>query len=206
MGTVARFGFWSSLGAFAACAGYSIVQIMQIAGLLVFPWDEIFIFGFSILIPVPFVLAMVALFHSVPEDKRIWAHAAIILAALYGGLAIIVYSTQLDLVVPTKMAGNLAQVQFLTVSKGTFMWVIDGAGYILMGLSTLFAAGAFMGNPAQRWLKWFLIANGLIDPIIIAVYIFPSLLPLGSLWIITAPGSLLLLARYFKSLDAKYSG
>jgi len=203
MGTVARFGFWSSLAAFAACAGYSIVQLMQVAGLLVFPWDEIFIFGFSILIPVPFVLAMVALFHSLPEEKRIWAHAAVILGTLYGVLAIIVYSTQLDLVVPTRIAGGLAQVQFLMVSKGSFMWVIDGAGYLLMGLSTLFAAGAFMGNPVQRLLKWFLIANGLIDPIIIAVYINPNLLLLGSLWIITAPGSLLLLARYFRNLNAK---
>jgi hypothetical protein len=64
-----------------------------------------------------------------------------------------------------------------------------------MSLATLFAAGAFAGDHPQRWL---LIANGLIDPVIIAVYVVPWLLPLGGLWLITAPGSLWLLARYFR--------
>lgn len=203
MTTVSKLGFWSALASFVAAAGYSIVQIMQVAGLIGFPWDEIFIFGFSICIPVPFVLAMIALFHTVSEEKRIWPHAAIVLGAMYAVLVTIVYPTQLALVVPAKLAGDIADVQFLTVSKGTFMWVVDGAGYILMGLSTLFAAGAFWHDHAQRWLKWFLLANGLLDPLIVAIYIVPGLLPFGSLWIITAPGSLILLTRYFKNLEAR---
>ena len=85
---------------------------------------------------------------------------------------------------------------------GTFVWVIDGAGYILMGLSTLFAAGAFVGDASRRWLRRFLIANGLIDPIIIAIYMFPWLLPFGGLWIITATGSLWLLVRFFRQARA----
>lgn len=203
MSMVARIGFWSALASFAAAAGYSIVQILQVAGLLGFPWDEVFIFGFSICIPVPFVLAMVALFHAMPEDKRIWPHAAILLGTMYAVLVTIVYPTQLALVIPAKLAGGAEAVQLLTVNKGTFMWVIDGAGYILMGLSTLFAAGAFLGDKSQKWLFWFLVANGLLDPLIVAIYVFPKLLPFGSLWIITAPGSLLLLARYFRTLEMK---
>jgi hypothetical protein len=173
-----------------------------VAGALVFPADETTIFGFSMLIPVPFVLSLVALHHSVPEEKRLWTHAAIVLAAMYATLVTIVYPTQLAVVVPAKLAGAAADVQILLVSQGTFMWVIDGAGYILMGLATLFAAGAFAGDSANRWLRWFLIANGLLDPIIIAIYVFPSLLLVGSLWLVTAPGSMLLLALYFKKKHA----
>lgn len=198
MSTAARIGFWSSLAAFATAAGYSIVQILQLLGVLAFPWDEILIFGFSIGIPVPFVLAMVALHHSVPPERRIWTHCAIVLAAMYAVLVTIVYPTQLALVVPSKLAGAAEAVRGLTVSAGTFMWVIDGAGYVLMGLATLFAAGAFAGDHSQRWLRRLLIANGLIDPVIIAVYVLPWLLPVGGLWIITAPGSLWLLAKYFR--------
>jgi hypothetical protein len=83
------------------------------------------------------------------------------------------------------------------------MWVIDGAGYLLMGLATLFAAGAFANDPAQRWLRRFLIANGLIDPVILAVYVWPWLLPVGGLWLITAPGSMWLLAKYFSRASAQ---
>jgi hypothetical protein len=128
----------------------------------------------------------------------VWTHCAIALAAMYAVLVIIVYPTQLAVVVPAKLAGNAAAVAPLAVSAGTFMWVIDGAGYLLMGLATLFAAGALAGNPSQRWLRRLLIANGLIDPVILAVYFQPALLPLGGLWLITAPGALLLLARYFR--------
>lgn len=197
-GTAARIGFWSSLAAFAAAAGYGVVQILQLLGVLAFPWDEILIFGFSVCIPVPFVLAMVALHCAVPPQRRIWTHCALVLAAMYAVLVLIVYPTQLALVVPSKLAGATEAVQSLTVSAGTFMWVIDGAGYLLMGLATLFAAGAFAGDHAQRWLRRLLIANGLIDPVILAVYVLPWLLPLGGLWLITAPGSLWLLARYFR--------
>jgi hypothetical protein len=178
--------------------GYSVVQILQVAGLLVFPWDEITIFGSSMLIPVPFVLALAALHRSVPEEKRIWTLSAFALGIMYAVLVTIVYPTQLAVVIPAKLAGAAESVQMLLVSQGTFMWVIDGAGYILMGLATLFAAGAFVGDKSQKWLRRFLIANGLVDPIIIAVYIFPALLPLGSLWIITLPGSMLFLAAYFR--------
>lgn len=198
MSTISRIGFWSSGAALVMAAGYSIVQILQLLALLVFPWDEILIFGFSLGIPVPFVIAMTALHHTAPAERRIWTHCAIVLAAMYSTLATIVYSTQLAVVVPAKLAGNGAAVQGLSVSAGTFMWVIDGAGYILMGLATLFAAGAFTADSQHRWLRRFLIANGLIDPIILAIYILPWLLPVGGLWIITAPGSLWLLARYFR--------
>lgn len=205
MNNAAKLGFWSSLAAFAMAAGYGVAQILQLLGLLVFPWDEILIFSFSIGIPLPFVLAMVALHYTVPRRRRLWTHCALVLAALYAAMVIIVYPTQLAVVVPQEVAGAGHAVRDLAVRSGTFMWVIDGAGYQLMGLSTLFAAGAFWAHRPQRWLRRLLIANGLINPVIIAVYIRPSLLPWGGLWLITAPGSMWLLARYFAARDVMAS-
>jgi hypothetical protein len=114
-------------------------------------------------------------------------------------LATIVYSTQLAVVIPARLGGGEEAVRMLAVRSGTFIWAIDGAGYLLMGLATLFAAAGLRGQPSAKWLRRFLIANGLIDPVILGVYIFPWLLPVGGLWIITAPGSLWLLARYLRS-------
>ncbi|HWL62649.1 MAG TPA: hypothetical protein VNQ32_07620 [Steroidobacteraceae bacterium] len=202
MATARTIGFWSALAALATAAGYSVVQLLQLAGWLAFPWDEILIFGFSMGIPVPFVLTMVALHHCVEPGRRIWTQCAAALAIMYAVLVLVVYPVQLAVVVPAKLAGDVASLQWLTVSPGTFIWVIDGVGYILMGLSTLLAAGAFAGDTSRRWLRRFLIANGLIDPIIIAIYMFPWLLPFGALWIVTATGSLWLLMRFFRQAEA----
>jgi hypothetical protein len=198
MNAVAKLGFWSAIGAFVTAVGYGVVQIGQILGILEFPWDEITIFGFSMLIPVPFVLSMVALHCTAPYEKRVWTHAAIVLAVMYATLVTIVYPTQLAVVVPAKLAGVGTEVSMLAVSQGTFVWVIDGAGYVLMGLATLFAAGALTGDRSDRWLRRFLVANGLLDPIIVAIYFYPKLLLVGSLWLVTAPGSMWLLAMYFR--------
>jgi len=163
-----RIGYWSALTAFFAAIGYGVVQILQLTGGLTFPWDEIWIFGFSICIAPPFVLSMVALHQAMPEQKRIWTLSAIVMAIMYATLVTIVYPTQLAVVIPERLAGNLSAVQFLMVTPHTFMWVIDGAGYLLMGLSTLFAAGAFADTDSHRWLRRFLIANGLCNPLVFA--------------------------------------
>ncbi len=149
-------------------------------------------------IPVPFVLAMVALHHTVPEPRRIWTHCALVLAAMYAVLVIIVYPH------PAGRRGAAEDGRCRGCGARTcgqlrtFIWVIDGAGYVLMGPRDTVRRRRLRGRPPARWLRRLLIANGLIDPLIIAVYVWPWLLPLGGLWIITAPGSLWLLARYFR--------
>jgi hypothetical protein len=52
-------------------------------------------------------------------------------------------------------------------------------------------------------VKGFFLANALVTPVIAVVYFYPTfsiaLLLFGLPWIITAPGSIILLACYFKS-------
>jgi hypothetical protein len=50
--TISEVRYWSGLAAYAATAGYGVVQILQIARVLRFPLDEILIYGTSLCIVV----------------------------------------------------------------------------------------------------------------------------------------------------------
>jgi hypothetical protein len=39
-------GYWSGIVAFTATLAFYIVQMLQVLGMLIFPWDEILIYGF----------------------------------------------------------------------------------------------------------------------------------------------------------------
>jgi hypothetical protein len=71
-------------------------------------------------------------------------------------------------------------------------------GYIAMGLATLFAIPAVGRRGFERWVRWSLIANALVTPLIAIVYFSPTystrLLFLGFPWAVTAPLFMLMLA------------
>ncbi len=73
---ISRVGYWSGLAAFTATVAFVLVQVLQIAGVLRFPADEILIYGTSLCIVVPFILEMVALHYSTPPSKQFWTHAS----------------------------------------------------------------------------------------------------------------------------------
>ena len=45
---VNRLGFYAGIIAFAANVGFVLVQILQLLGVLTYPYDEILIFTFSL--------------------------------------------------------------------------------------------------------------------------------------------------------------
>jgi cytochrome b subunit of formate dehydrogenase len=66
----------------------------------------------------------------------------------------------------------------------------------------LFASFLFANRGFDRWVKWFFLANFLVTPLIGFVYFYPTfsytLLLLGTPWIVTASGSMLVLSLYFR--------
>ena len=54
---IGNVGYWSGLAAFTSTVAYGLVQILQVAGMLRFPADEILISGTSLCIVVPFIPA-----------------------------------------------------------------------------------------------------------------------------------------------------
>lgn len=195
--TIYKVGFWTALVAFIAASGFSIAQILQVIGITSYPWDQVLIYGFSLFIATPFMLSLLALHYVTPEEKRFWSHAAVLFALMYVTYVTLNYVVQLTDVIPYA-APNPVLVQ----TPHSLFWTVDALGYIALGLATLFAVPLFAKRGLQKWLRWFFLANGLIIPLFIIVYFYPNysttLLLLGSPWIVTAPGSMLLLALFFR--------
>jgi hypothetical protein len=195
--TMYKVGFWSALVAFVATFGFSAAQILQIIGLVGHPWDEILIYGFSLFIATPFMLALLALHYVTPEEKRFWSHAAVLFALMYATYVSLNYVVQLTAVIPYA-APNPVLIQ----TPHSLFWTIDALGYIALSFATLFAIPVFAKHGLQRWLRWFFLANGLIIPVFTFVYFYPhfstTLLLLGLPWIVTATGSMLLLMLFFR--------
>jgi len=80
---VRRAGYWSALVAFIGGAGYDVAQVLQLVGVLKPPLDGILIFGFSLIIAAPFMVALVALHHETPSERRFWTHTALLMSVVY---------------------------------------------------------------------------------------------------------------------------
>jgi hypothetical protein len=199
---VNKLGFWFAFVAFIASAGYDIVQILQITGILKPTLDAVLIYTFSLGIPIPFLLAMVALHYSVPDDRKIWTHAALLFTVIYAMYVVLNYTVQLATVIPASQAGTLDAIRILDQTPHSLFWDIDALGYIFLALATLFASFSFSIQGFERWVKWFFMANFIVTPLIGFVYFYPTfsngLLLLATPWIITASGSMLVLALFFK--------
>jgi len=191
-------GYWSGLAAFASTVAFGAVQIMQVAGLLQFPADEILIYGTSLCIVVPFILEMLALHHLTPPGKQFWTHASLIFTIIYAVFVTANYVVQLATVIPAKLSGTSDAIGVLAQTPHSMFWDYDAVGYIAMGLACLLAVPAVNGAGFERWVRRSLIANALVTPLICIVYFSPTfstkLLFLGFPWAITAPLFMLMLA------------
>jgi hypothetical protein len=154
---VRRVGYRSALVAFIGGAGYDVVQVMQILGLLTPPWDGILIFGFSLLIAVPFMVALVALHHDTPPERRVWSHAALLMSVVYVTYVTLNYVVQLAVVIPHLTTQS--SIDVLDQTPHSLFWTLDALGYIFLGAATLFAAPVFAGSPSRRWVRRFFLAS-----------------------------------------------
>src|SRR6266487_1864306 len=199
------FGFWSALVAFVAAVGFSVALVLQVVGVLVFPWDGILIFGFSLGIAPPFMLAILALHYTVPNEKKIWSHAALLFAVIYTVYVTLNYVVQLATVIP--MTATAEEIRILNQTPHSLLRDADGLGYIFMGLATLFAFPVFAKQGLQRWLRGFFLAHSLITPLIALVYFYPNfsygLLLLAFPWLITLPGAMLLMTLFFYTFQVE---
>jgi hypothetical protein len=196
--TIGQVGYWSGLAAFSATVAFVVVQLLQLVGVLRFPLDEILIYGTSLCIVVPFVLEMVALHHLTRGDRQFWTLAALAFTLVYAVFVTANYVVQLATVVPAKLAGTVEAIAHLEQTPHSMFWDYDAIGYIAMGLVTLLAVPAFDDVGFEKWVRWSLIANALVTPLIGFVYFYPTfsgnLLLLGLPWAITAPAFMLMVA------------
>jgi hypothetical protein len=201
--SISNVGYWSGLAAFTSTAAYGLVQILQVAGVLRFPADEILIYGTSLCIVVPFILEMLALHYLTPPGKQFWTHAALIFTIIYAVFVSANYVVQLATVIPAKLSGASEAIRVLEQTPHSLFWDYDAVGYIAMGLACLLAVPAVNSVGFDRWVRRSLIAHALVTPLISIVYFYPTfstkLLFLGFPWAITAPLFMLMLALMLRT-------
>lgn len=199
---VIKTGFWSGMIAFAAAAAYVIIQVLQIVGVFTFPIDEILIYGSSLCIVIPFLLAILALHYTTSDERKFWSHAAVIFSVLYAVFVTANYVVQLATVVPNKINGTIAEIGLLEQTPHSMFWDFDALGYIFMGIAMFVALPVFEREGFQKWVRLSFLANALVTPLITIVYFYPNfstkLLFLGFPWGITAPLAMLMLALSFR--------
>ena len=200
--TVHKVGFWSGLIAFISTVAFTVVQVLQLLGVLSYPLDEILIYGFSLCIVIPFLLEMLALHYIAPTEKKFWSHAALIFTVLYVAFVTANYVVQLATVIPMTLQGTSDEILILRQTPHSLFWDFDAIGYIFMGFATLFAVPIFEKQGFQRWVRYSFLVHSLVTPLIVFVYFYPNfsekLLLIAIPWSITAPVSMLLLAIMFK--------
>jgi hypothetical protein len=195
--SVSNVGYWCGLAAFTSTVAFVFVQILQVAGMLRFPADEILIYGTSLCIVFPFILEMLALHHLTAADKQFWTHASLILTIIYAVFVTANYVVQLSTVIPAKLNGLSGAIRILEQTPHSLFWDFDALGYIAMGLACLLAVPAIKSVGFERWVRRSLIAHALVTPLIGIVYFSPTfstrLLFLGFPWAITSPLFMLML-------------
>ena len=203
MRDVSKIGFLAAMAAFATILLFGIAQVLQIVNVLRPPLDGILLYGFSLCIVVPFMMSMLALHCVASPEAKFCSSAALIFTVMYGTYVTLNYVVQLATVIPASLQHRLDEVRILDQTPHSLFWDVDALGYICMGFATLFGSFVFSSESAGKRAKGFFIANAVMTPVIALVYFYPTfsvpLLFLGAPWIVTAAGSMLCLALYFKN-------
>jgi hypothetical protein len=199
-----KLGFCAAVVAAIAAMAYGVAQIAQILNIVSYPLADILIYGTSLCISAPFLIAILALHDTTESHKRLWTSGALLFGVIYVTYVVLMYTVQLSVVIPKSMESPSGGV--LGVAPQTLFWTIDGLGYVSMGVSTLFASLSLPRTGPGMWARRFMLANAAITPIIAFIYFYPhfslGVLLLGTPWLVTAPGSLLALASYFRTIQS----
>ena len=206
---ISELGYRCGLVAAAATIAYDVVQVLQVAGALRYPLDEILIYGASLCIVVPFLLEMLAFHHLTDADKQFWTHGALLFTIVYAVFVTANYVVQLATVIPSKLSGVSEGIRILEQTPHSLFWNFDAIGYISMGVATLMALPALGKSGFERWVRMSFIGHALVTPLITVVYFYPTfsekLLFLGFPWAITAPLFMTLLAVQLRRKSRQYN-
>ncbi|HVH16266.1 MAG TPA: hypothetical protein VNA15_11200 [Candidatus Angelobacter sp.] len=207
--SILRVGFWAGLVAFVGSVGYVTSAFLQVFNAVSPLQDATIGYGSSLIIALPFMIAMLVLHYTVPEEKKFWTNAGLLLATVYTALCSLNYVVQLTTVIPAGYSWTFADQQgtpgplsLLNQTPHSLFWDMDALGYIFMNLATLFAFPVFEKHGLQNWVRVFFLANGLDIPLSASVYFYPDYsagqLLFGLPWGILVPGSTLSLALFFR--------
>ena len=141
--SLSKIGFWSATLSVIFGFGYSVPQILSEIKVIPHPQDLFWLFLPSLFLAPSFLIAMICLHYSADLNLKVWTAIGVAFAVLYCADVSIVYFTQLTVVVPAQLKGQINEKQVLLFDRRTFLMAVDCLGYFFMSLSTFFAAFAF---------------------------------------------------------------
>jgi hypothetical protein len=154
----------------------------------------------SLFLGICFLVLMVSIHYYAPEESKLWSHIGLVFATIYTALISINYFVQLTLVVPHMQAGETESVKFLLfIPFDSFLYSVDILGYSFMSLATFFTGFVFKNKGSEKYIRFFLIANGLILPFIALQNFYHPLIYPAALWAFTFPGATITLAILFNT-------
>jgi len=187
-----KLGFRTAVGACAASTGYGIAQILQISGSLPAPLDRWMIFVPSLMLAPLFVVAASAA--EAPTAARALRYGALGMAIAYAVLVSALYILQLGVVLPGEArAATQGLATFTCCDAGRPLTAVDLLGYTYMSLATLLLGASYR----PTILRWSLVANGLLAPVILLQLASSGLIFWASPWLILFPLAMAALAREF---------
>jgi hypothetical protein len=196
--SVSRLGFWAAV---LTAAFYTAWDLGFVAGFfLQWPATLTAAWAPSVFIPPAWVLLMVCVDRWAPEERRVFGEAAVAFGAIYAALSTAVYFVQLTVAIPTELAGAGAQQVgvLLWDQPRSFPYALDILGYTFMSLSALFAAFAFARQRFERWVRWTLLASGVVAVVLpIQMFWLPAEVAAAPT-LFTFPAAAILLAVHFR--------
>ncbi len=190
-----KIGFWAAVLSVFFGLAYSVPQLLSTAKVLPHPQDLFWLFLPSLFLAPVFLITMICLHYAATASLRIWTAIGMSFAVLYCADVTMVYFTQLTVVIPTELKGDLHEKQVLLFDKQTFLTAVDCLGYFFMSISTFFAAFAFKNS---KWLCRGLLWNGALMPILVLAFFYPVFYYIGAVWMITFPMAMINAATFFK--------
>jgi len=192
------FGSRAALAAALAAIAYDIPQLLQVWGVLPDPWDRVLIFAPSLLLAPSFVCAMAAAMELAGAERRAPARAAFGLAIMYAVMVSMVYIVQLGVVIPRELSGDGPVVPLSCCAPGMPMTAIDLLGYSLMSVS-LWLLAAALPRTGHGALRAMLTLNGWLVFALLGQLVWPALIWIGAIWLLSFPAAMLLLRRRFNA-------
>lgn len=115
---------------------------------------------------------MACVYQASHDSKKVWSQIGLQFSVLYAVFVMLVYMTELFVVIPYGIRGEADKVALLAFDPGKVMYVVDGLGYTFMCIATLFSAPVFVCAGIEKWIKRLSIMNGILGIPIFIVYIY----------------------------------
>lgn len=155
------------------------------------------------LLAITFPVLIAAIYLYLPADRRAPALVALMFATLYGSVLGATYFVSGTVVPAALQSGSVNGLEWLVIgSPNSILSSLEGAGYLFMGLSMLFAGLAWrVPGKWRRVTRWLFFVNGIsgIAGVMIGIvgYMEATMIMLGA-WALTFPAVAILLAWRFK--------